>query len=158
MMQLSNQHYMTGRRGAMLLLILLSALIAAFVPLPSADAPPRERVVRLEAGQYHFEPGVVTVNPGDQVTLELVAVDVVHGVYIDGYGHQLVADPGQTARMTFVADRAGSFRLRCAVPCGAMHPFMIGTLRVGQNGLLWRGLGLALLAAIAGLVLAGKKA
>ena len=156
-MRLSEKRKMEGGRGGMLILILLSAVIVAFVPLPGADAAPRERVVRLEAGQYRFDPGVVAVNPGDRVTLELVAVDVVHGVYIDGYGHELVADPGQTARLTFVADREGSFRLRCAVPCGAMHPFMIGTLRVGQNTLLWRGLGLALVAAVAGLTLAGKK-
>jgi len=31
-----------------------------------------------------------------------------------------------------------------------MHPFMIGKLQVGQNGMLWRGAALALLAIVAG--------
>ena len=50
--------------------------------------------------------------------------------------------------MSFVADQAGTFRLRCSIPCGALHPFMIGTLHVGKNELLWRGLALAMLAAV----------
>jgi heme/copper-type cytochrome/quinol oxidase subunit 2 len=75
---------------------------------------------------------------------------VVHGLSIDGYNLETTADPGQTARLTFVADRQGSFRFRCTVTCGNMHPFMIGKLRVGQNALLWRGALLAGLVLIAG--------
>ena len=33
--------------------------------------------------------------------------------------------------------------------CGAMHPFMIGKIQVGQNALLWRGIGLAALIPLA---------
>jgi heme/copper-type cytochrome/quinol oxidase subunit 2 len=86
------------------------------------------------------------VNPGDRVTIELQSTDVVHGLYVDGYQVAQTVDPGQTARLTFVADRAGTFRLRCSVTCGPLHPFMIGKLVVGSNALLWRAAGLALLA------------
>ncbi|HSM56192.1 MAG TPA: cupredoxin domain-containing protein [Candidatus Sulfomarinibacteraceae bacterium] len=140
--------------------LLLGAMVVAFLFL--ATAPARgtaagERTVRLEASQYRFVPGTVSVNRGETVTIELVATDVVHGLYLDGYGLQIEADPGQTARLTFVADRAGTFRFRCSVSCGAMHPFMIGKLRVGQNNLLWAGAGLALLAVVAGLGVAGGR-
>ena len=84
------------------------------------------------------------------MTIELVATDVVHGLEIDGYGVGVTADPGQPATMTFIADRSGSFRMRCSVTCGGMHPFMIGKLQVGQNQWLWRGAGLALLVVVAG--------
>ncbi|MEW5828362.1 MAG: hypothetical protein AB1846_05675, partial [Chloroflexota bacterium] len=74
--------------------------------------------------------------------------DVVHGLYVDGYGLDLTADPGRPATLTFTANRPGTFRLRCSVTCGALHPFMTGKLQVGPNLLLWRGLGLAFLALI----------
>jgi heme/copper-type cytochrome/quinol oxidase subunit 2 len=93
----------------------------------------------------------VRVAPGEHVTIELVAHDVVHGLYLDGYDLSITADPGQTARVSFVADRPGTFRFRCSVSCGAMHPFMIGKLRVGNSPLYWQALGLALVAVIAGL-------
>ncbi|MFH1909239.1 MAG: cupredoxin domain-containing protein [Chloroflexota bacterium] len=131
------------------LLFGIAALLVAFAPLPALRIPPVERVFRIEASQYAYSPGEIRVNPGDTVTIELVSTDVVHGLYLDGYGLSVQADPGQTARLTFTADKPGSFRFRCNVTCGAMHPFMIGKLHVGQNSRLWRGIGLALLAAIA---------
>lgn len=126
------------------------ALLVAWAPLPVRAAPPAERTIRLEARSFEYTPPVIHVNQDDQVTLEIVSTDVVHGIYIDGYGLQASADPGQTARLTFIADRVGSFRFRCSVSCGALHPFMIGQLKVGPNALLWRGVGLAILAAFAG--------
>jgi cytochrome c oxidase subunit 2 len=125
------------------------ALLVAWAPLPVRAASPVERTIRLEARSFEYTPPVIHVNRGDRVTLEIVSTDVVHGIYIDGYGLQASADPGQTARLTFIADRAGSFRFRCSVSCGALHPFMIGQLKVGPNTLLWRGVGLAILAAFA---------
>jgi heme/copper-type cytochrome/quinol oxidase subunit 2 len=124
------------------------ALLVAWAPLP-ATAPPAERTLRLEARSFEYTPPVIHVNQGDRVTLEVVSTDVVHGIYIDGYALETSADPGQTARLTFVADQAGSFRFRCSVSCGALHPFMIGQLKVGPNPLLWRGMGLAVLAVLA---------
>jgi heme/copper-type cytochrome/quinol oxidase subunit 2 len=126
------------------------ALLVAWAPLPAHAAPPAERTIRLEAQSFEYSPPVIHVNQGDRVTLEVISTDVVHGLYIDGYDLETSADPGQTARLTFVADQAGSFRFRCSVSCGALHPFMIGQLKVGPNTLLWRGIGLAVLAVCAG--------
>jgi heme/copper-type cytochrome/quinol oxidase subunit 2 len=127
------------------------ALAALFAPLPTAKAAPAERVFRIQASRFAYDPGIIQVNPGDRVTIELEATDVVHGLSIDGYRVQTTADPGQVARVTFTADRTGSFRFRCNITCGNMHPFMIGKLHVGQNSLLLRSLGLALVAVIAGI-------
>lgn len=117
-------------------------------------AAPIDRHFRIEASRFQYTPAAMTVNPGDHVTIDLVATDVVHGLYIDGYDLNVVADPGQTASLSFVADQVGTFRFRCSVTCGALHPFMIGKLNVGNNYLLWRGLGLAMLAAVASVWLA----
>lgn len=123
-----------------------AALIVAFAPLPHSTSTPIERKFRVEAGDFAYSPAVLHANLGDTVTIELVSTDVVHGLYIDGYNVSVTADPGQPATLSFIADRSGSFRLRCSVTCGALHPFMIGKLQVGSNLLLWRGIGLALVA------------
>lgn len=114
------------------------SLLAAFVPLPAGSSQSRSRTLRVEASSYQYTPALLEVNPGDLVTIELVSTDVVHGLYVDGYDLSLSADPGQTARLTFSADRPGAFRLRCSVTCGPLHPFMIGRLRVGRDWLPWR--------------------
>ena len=96
------------------------------------------------------------MNAGDKVTIELVSHDVVHGLYVDGYNIFVEADPGQTATLSFIADKSGSFRFRCNVTCGAMHPFMIGKLTVGSNDWLYRSIGLAAIA-LMGVVVIAKK-
>lgn len=132
----------------------LLALVIVFVPSPIAFAARSARVERhvlIEASSFQYAPETIHVNPGDHVTIDLVATDVVHGLYIDGYDLNVTADPGQTATLSFVADRTGSFRFRCSVTCGALHPFMIGKLNVGPNDLVWRAIGLGVLVVVAGI-------
>jgi len=74
------------------------------------------------------------------------------------YDNSAEADPGQPATLSFIADKTGSFRFRCNVTCGAMHPFMIGKLTVGTNHWLYRGIGLAILAALGVLMWTKRKA
>ena len=124
-------------------------ILVVLLPIPARATAPIERTFRIQASRFEYSPAILSVNPGDRVTIELAAKDVVHGLSIDGYDLETSADPGQTARLTFVADRQGSFRFRCTMTCGNMHPFMIGKLQVGQNNLLWRGMLLAGLVFIA---------
>ncbi|MEJ5240097.1 MAG: 4Fe-4S binding protein [Anaerolineales bacterium] len=130
-------------------LLALSALAVAFAPLPSPAPSGQVKTLRLEAGQFAYRPAELRVNVGDTVVLQLVSTDVVHGVYVDGYGVSATAEPGQTATLTFTADRVGTFRLRCNVTCGALHPFMIGKITVGRNDALYRALGLLVLVGLA---------
>jgi cytochrome c oxidase subunit II len=126
------------------------ALAVLFTPFPASATAPTERIFHIDAQRFEYTPSTLTVNPGDRVTIELTANDVVHGLSIDGYDLAVTADPGQTARLTFVADQQGSFRFRCTTTCGNLHPFMLGKLRVGQNVLLWRAVGLFGLALLVG--------
>lgn len=119
----------------------------ALAPAPTWPTAPAERHIHIEASSFEYMPAAVSVNPGDRVTIELAARDVVHGWYLDGYDLNLTADPGQPARLSFIADRPGAFRFRCSVTCGPLHPFMIGKLNVGPHWGLWRGIGLATLIA-----------
>src|SRR5215204_4711136 len=137
-------------------LFVMAGLVVAFAPLQVQSIAPHERIFRVDARQFAYSPSELKVNAGDTVTFQLVSNDVVHGLYVDGYDISVEADPAQTATLTFTADKSGSFRFRCNVTCGAMHPFMIGKLTVGSNNWLYRSLGLALLA-IMGVIISVKQ-
>jgi len=141
--------------GVTLALVLLTLL----APLPAAlavGAAPRERQVNISARSFAFEPGTVHVNRGDTVIVNLESTDVVHGLYVDGYGFSTQAEPGQPGQLTFVADRSGAFRFRCNVACGNMHPFMIGKLVVGPNLTWLRAIAATLITAVGALAVFWK--
>lgn len=131
-----------------LLLFVTAGLAVAFAPWPVPAVAPQERAFQIDARQFAYSPSELRVNPGDSVTIRLVSTDVVHGLYVDGYDVSVEADPGQAATLTFVASQPGSFRFRCNVTCGAMHPFMIGKLTVGGNQWFYRSILLSMLATI----------
>ena len=131
-------------------LAVLAAIAVLVVPVPLTLAAPQELHLRIEASQFQYTPSVINVSPGDRVTIDLTSNDVVHGLYVDDYGVSTTADPGRTSRLTFVANKAGTFALRCFAPCGPLHPFMVGKLNVGPIWLLWRAMGVAGIAALAG--------
>lgn len=146
------------RSHLLLLLFVMAGLAVAFAPLPVSSIAPQERTFQIDARQFAFSPSELRVNPGDTVTIQLVSTDVVHGLYVDGYDVSIEADPGQTTTLSFVANKPGSFRFRCNVTCGAMHPFMIGKLNVGSNNWLFRSLGLAMIAIVSVIVSVKQKA
>ncbi len=135
---------------------LVVGLAVLLIPFPTVAAKPVKRSFQIDARRFAYTPAVIKVNPGDLVSIDLVATDVVHGLSIDGYNLEVTADPGKTAYLTFVADKEGTFRFHCTVTCGNMHPFMTGKLEVGQNTALWRGIALAVLALIVGLWKVGR--
>ena len=97
------------------LLVGVAALVVAFAPLPAVDRPqPAERTIRVEASQYSYSPSIINVNPGDRVTIQLVSTDVVHGLYVDGYG--ISVKPTGSDLNTYVRGKPGgrfSHPLQC---------------------------------------------
>lgn len=139
------------------LLALGALVVAAISLLPiQADAMDNEVIVPIEASQYAYEPNVIEVSLGQRVVLELSSSDVVHGIYLDGYDLEVITDPGKTARLSFIADQPGTFRFRCSVTCGPLHPFMIGQLKVEPNPKVRRIVGGSLSALLVGIALAWR--
>jgi heme/copper-type cytochrome/quinol oxidase subunit 2 len=143
------------RSGVLLLLagILLGVLL---VSRGSAAGTPaggvRTREFTIHARQFAYTPPRIRVRRGERVVLRVISDDVVHGLYVDGYGINTKVFPGRETVISFVADRPGKIRYRCSVICGNLHPFMIGEVVVGPNYTLWGALALTALAA-AGTVL-----
>jgi len=84
----------------------------------------------VTAKQFEFVPGVITVNEGDTVRLNVTSVDVAHGISIPEFGVNERIEVGQTAIVEFVADQKGTFTMHCSVFCGTGHGLMKGTLIV----------------------------
>jgi len=135
-----------------ILTLLPFALLAAaiwWVPLDGFAAAPATRQVTIRASQFAFDPPVLYVNRGDPVVVTLQSSDVVHGLYLDGYGINVRVEPGLPQHIEFVADKTGKFRYRCPVSCGSLHPFMVGELVVSPNDMFARALGLTALTVLA---------
>ena len=135
------------RRAIVLAVFSVLGALVLMAPWPVSVRSAGEREVLIRARQYAYAPGVLRVAQGERVTLVLEAEDVTHGLYLDGYGIDLVAVPGRRARESFVAERPGKFRFRCSKVCGSLHPFMLGELIVEPNLPFWRAVSLAILAA-----------
>ncbi len=138
-------------------LTLALVLVALLAPLPIRAAAPQARTINIAASQWSFQPGTVRVNRGDTVTINLESSDVVHGLFVDGYEVKTVAEPGRPGTLTFVARRDGAFHFRCAVPCGSLHPFMIGKLVVGPNLTWLRAVAASILAAAGALAILWRR-
>ena len=88
------------------------------------------REFSIVSKQFTYEPSTITVNKGDKVVLTLTTADVAHGFSLPDFGIDQRIEPGATATVTFVADKAGTFTWRCNIPCGAGHQHMTGKLVV----------------------------
>ena len=130
-------------------LIVLGVLFALpLVNSVNAAGQPVNRELKITAKSFGYEPATFSVNEGDHVYITLVADDVSHGFYLDGYDINIVARPRENAKTDFVATKSGNFRYRCSETCGTMHPFMIGEMTVEPNNPLNVSLGLAGLAMV----------
>lgn len=126
----------------------------------SITASPQERSFTIKARRYAYDPPVIRVNRGDVVRLRLVAMDVVHGFYLEGHDIDAKVIPMQSTidlsrpsrpdrneiveEVVFKAEREGKFRYRCSQTCGYLHPFMLGELIVEPNRFLPTSIGLAI--------------
>lgn len=108
-----------------------------------------EREIEILARQFAYEPHRIVVDSGDVLRLRLVALDVVHGFYLEGHDLEAELRPGrlpfrvrhpsrgddfeEVEEVRIVAGRPGKYRFRCSVTCGTLHPFMQGELVIRPN-------------------------
>ena len=126
---------------AAVIFVATAAVLGAAYVVP-ASAAPAVREYTVKASQFTYEPNVIEVNRGDRVIFHIDSVDVAHGIYLDVYGLNVHVQPGKTETVEFIADKVGTYRLRCSVTCGPMHPFMIGEVKVSPNAPFGAVLGL----------------
>lgn len=121
----------------------LTALLLWSTPLLAYAGLGGSRSIDLTLRQWGYEPGIITVQQGDRVTLHVHSMDVTHGFYLDAYGVQAVVNPDTPETVTFIADKPGRFTFRCNFTCGSFHPYMTGWLEVTPNRTARSGVALA---------------
>lgn len=94
------------------------------------QSEPGYKEFNVKLSQFSFEPDTLRVHRGDRVRLNLDSVDVAHGLAIDGYDGMISVPVEKVVTVEFVATQNGAMRFRCAVTCGAFHPFMVGRIVV----------------------------
>ena len=102
--------------------------------------PKEEKFFEIRAKKFSYTPNIIKVNKGDLVKIRLISEDVTHGLFVDGYGQNTKAYPGEEGYLEFIVDKPGRFSFRCSVTCGEFHPYMIGYLYVSPNNLFSSGI------------------
>jgi plastocyanin len=81
---------------------------------------------RWEVSTYRWDPGTIIVNQGDTVTLEIVGINGdEHPFTIEGYWITDTVRRGQITRVTFVADKAGIFKIICRKHAPSMQADLV---------------------------------
>lgn len=133
-------------RGILIGLIILVLIVAGvYVYYQSGPQPQAQtetvkvdiKTVMQNSVEHHvFDPGTITVHRGDHIVLTVTNMDPqnTHGITIpDLILNTGPLAPGQSAKLEFNADTAGTFTMRCSVPgCADDHAQMLGQLIVTQ--------------------------
>lgn len=101
------------------------------VPTPApAETVSKVREFTIDAFSYQFSQSEIVVNEGDTVTINLTNSGGYHDWALDEFDARTVPiSTGQTASVTFVATKKGSFEYYCSVGLHRSYG-MIGTLVV----------------------------
>jgi cytochrome c oxidase subunit 2 len=107
-------------------------LFAAVVPLAALtrSAQSQERVVKILARKFTYEPDEIALKAGEPVVLELTTADVHMGLKCVELGLRADILPGQVTRLHLTPMKAGDFPFFCDVFCGDDHELMNGLIRV----------------------------
>lgn len=87
--------------------------------------------IQITARSWEFIPKEVRVRVNIPVELQVISVDVDHGIEFMDLDVPLERVPaGRTVSVRFIPDKPGIYHFRCAVVCGAGHDQMLGLLIV----------------------------
>ncbi len=94
------------------------------------DTSTTEKTFDITGGNFYFVPNKITVNKGDKVTFVTTNAGGMHDLVIDALNVKTaVIKTGETATVSFTADKAGTFEYYCDIP-GHKAKGMVGTLVV----------------------------
>lgn len=121
---------MDGKKLVGLIIILLMITLGV-VYLNNQNGDGERIVIEVTTQQFKFNPSIINVTYGSDVTLRITSIDVTHGFQVDEYKiYNVVVPAGETVDVNFVANIRGEFIFYCTVLCGTGHANHLGTLVV----------------------------
>jgi cytochrome c oxidase subunit 2 len=101
---------------------------------PPSDAMHVTAIARMWNFRFEYENGKFTdtlyVPINEPVILDLVAIDVLHSLYIPAFRVKEDMVPGQDKVMWFIPGTVGDFDLFCTEYCGLEHSYMFTEVKV----------------------------
>jgi cytochrome c oxidase subunit 2 len=91
---------------------------------------PNQYEVVVVAQTWAFNPPVIHVPAGAQLTFVATTVDVIHGFYVEKTRLNMMLIPGQVSRNTYRFREPGEYLLLCHEYCGLGHHTMFGKVIV----------------------------
>jgi plastocyanin len=122
-----------SRRAAVVIGILVLAMpgcMSSHHDAANRPVVPGARVIDVEAESFSFDPDVIEVDAGEDVTIRLHSKDVFHDFVIaGGTGHVVGVDGDDTAKGGMRIAKTGSYTFYCSVS-GHRSAGMTGTINV----------------------------
>jgi nitrous-oxide reductase len=121
---------------------LLAPQTTTAYPPPNVPEEPRveydydaeEVRVYMDVVRSFFDPEWVTVPQGWRVNIHMTsleqALDISHGLGIDGYNVAVSLDPGEVREVEFIANQSGVYWFYCLWYCSELHKEMRGRIIV----------------------------
>lgn len=82
----------------------------------AAQGAMAEKVIEVDGANFSFTPKTITVKKGDKVTIDFKNTQGFHNLTIDEYQVKTsTISAGKDEKVSFVADKAGTFQYYCAV-------------------------------------------
>jgi cytochrome c oxidase subunit 2 len=101
-------------------------LVGGFAALPDRADATASAPTEIVASNFTFAPGKITLHVGQKTTLRLTSAGGVHGLESKDLGiPQTVIAPGKPVEVTFTPQKAGTYKIQCAIPCGEGHEKMM---------------------------------
>ncbi|WP_430810375.1 MULTISPECIES: cytochrome c oxidase subunit II [unclassified Carboxylicivirga] len=98
------------------------------------DAIPIKTIARMWSFTFQYENGLITDTlyvPRDKaVNLDLVALDVLHSLYIPAFRVKQDMVPGKQTNIWFESGMEGEYEIFCAEYCGLRHSYMQSVVKV----------------------------
>lgn len=89
-----------------------------------------ERIIKVSAKKFEFNPSTIQLKKDVPVTLEFTTEDVVMGFSAPDFGVRTTITPGKVTQLRLLPDKVGDFAFHCDVFCGSGHEDMTGTITV----------------------------